>query len=133
MNQNRAILLSYQARQGRLAPQLGKLPNSRNAARLARGARITNCGTVALTDWDPLPIGPRVHRQLMVARARIQGMVIFDYMDRYEEAIAQLTTWVREGELVQNEYILEGADAAREGIKMLYEGKNDGKLLVRVD
>lgn len=100
---------------------------------LALGARITICGTVALTDWDPLPVGPRVHRQLMVARARMQGMVIFDYMDRYQEAIVQLATWVREGKIVQNEHILEGADAAREGIKMLYEGKNNGKLLVRVD
>ena len=100
---------------------------------LAQGARIAICGTVAITDWDPLPVGPRVHRQLMVARARMQGFVIFDYKPRYGEAIAQLASWVREGKLARNEHILEGAEAAPEAIKMLYEGKNNGKLLVRVD
>ncbi len=100
---------------------------------LAQGARIAICGTVAITNWDPLPVGPRVHRQLMVARARMRGFVIFDYKPRYGEAIAQLASWVREGKLARNEHILEGADAAPEAIKMLYEGKNNGKLLVRVD
>jgi NADPH-dependent curcumin reductase CurA len=100
---------------------------------LAHGARITVCGTVALTDWDPIPVGPRVHRQLVVARARMQGLLVFDYKDRFPEAIDQLATWVRAGKLAQNEHILEGADAARGGIEMLYEGTNTGKLLVRVD
>lgn len=100
---------------------------------LAQGARITICGTVAITDWDPLPVGPRVHRQLLVARARMQGFVIFDYKLRYGEALAQLASWVREGKLSRNEHILEGADAAPGAIEMLYEGKNTGKLLVRVD
>tara|TARA_R110002110_G_scaffold85816_1_gene223268 strand:+ start:10002 stop:11015 length:1014 start_codon:yes stop_codon:yes gene_type:complete len=100
---------------------------------LAIGARITVCGTVALTDWDPIPVGPRVHRQLMVARARMQGFLILDYKARFPEAIAQLATWVREGKLARNEHILEAADTAPGAIKMLYEGKNTGKLLVRVD
>jgi NADPH-dependent curcumin reductase len=100
---------------------------------LAIGARITVCGTVALTDWDPVPMGPRVHRQLMVARARMQGFLILDYKARFPEAIEQLATWVREGNLARNEHILEGADAAPGAIKMLYEGKNTGKLLIRVD
>ncbi|MEM8624450.1 MAG: NADP-dependent oxidoreductase, partial [Pseudomonadota bacterium] len=47
--------------------------------KLATGARITICGTAAVTEWDPVPMGPRVHRQLLVARARIQGFLVFDY------------------------------------------------------
>lgn len=100
---------------------------------LALHARITVCGTVSLTDWDPIPVGPRVHRQLMVARARMQGLLIFDFKERFDEATAQLSTWIREGKLAHNEHILEGADAARGGIRMLYDGENTGKLLVRVD
>ena len=102
-------------------------------AQLAIGARLTVCGTVSLTDWDPIPMAPRVHRQLMVARARMQGFLILDYKARFPEAIEQLATWVREGKLARNEHILEGADTAPGAIKMLYEGKNTGKLLVRVD
>lgn len=100
---------------------------------LAKGARITICGTAALTDWSPIPEGPRVHRQLMVARARMQGFLVLDYKDRYGEALADLTNWVRDGKISYNEHVLEGAEAAPGAIEMLYAGRNDGKLLIRVD
>lgn len=100
---------------------------------LAQGARIAICGTAALTDWDPIPQGPRVHRQLLVNRARIQGFLIFDYRERYAEATAELAHWVREGRLKAREHILEGAEAACGAIAMLYRGENTGKLLVRPD
>ena len=102
-------------------------------ARLARGARVAICGTAAIRDWDPLPTGPRVHRQLLVARARMQGFVIFDHRDRYEPAVADLAAWVREGSLAFREHVLEGLDAAPAAIAMLYRGENRGKLLIRVD
>ncbi len=99
---------------------------------LAMGARITICGTASLTDWDPLPIGPRNHRQLLVARARLQGFLVLDHRERYHEAFAQLATWVREGSLTYREHILDGIDKAPAAIQMLYDGTNTGKLLVRV-
>lgn len=100
---------------------------------LAVGARITVCGTAALKDWVPIPTGPRVHRQLLVARARMQGFLVMDHRDRYGEASRHLTQWVRDGNLSYSEHILEGAQSAPGAIAMLYEGKNNGKLLVRVD
>ena len=99
----------------------------------AIGPRNTECGTAAITVWEPLPVGPRVHRQLMVARARMQGFLVLDYKDRFGEAIAVLADWVRAGKLSLTEHILVGADAARGGIERLYQGRNKGKLLVRVD
>lgn len=100
---------------------------------LALGARITICGTASLTDWDPIPVGPRVHRQLMVARARMQGFLVLDYKPRFLEAIEVLADWVRDGKLSHNEHVLEGAAAAPDAINMLYEGRNTGKLLIRPD
>ncbi|WP_170464830.1 NADP-dependent oxidoreductase [Ruegeria arenilitoris] len=100
---------------------------------LAQGARIAICGTAALADWDPIPLGPRVHRQLLVARACMQGFIAFDYRPQFPEAIAQLADWLRSGRLSANEHILDGADAARDAIAMLYRGENTGKLLIRVD
>ncbi|MGI9521107.1 MAG: NADP-dependent oxidoreductase [Hyphomicrobiaceae bacterium] len=100
---------------------------------LAVGARITVCGTAAITDWEPVPIGPRVHRQLLVARARMRGFLVLDYKDRFGEAIDKLAIWVRQNKLAHNEHILDGAIAAKGAIRMLYEGRNTGKLLVRVD
>jgi NADPH-dependent curcumin reductase CurA len=100
---------------------------------LALRARIAICGTAALTDWDPIPQGPRVNRQLLVARAKMQGFIIFDYKPEFDHALDVLANWVRDGKLAHNEHILDGAQAAPDAIKMLYEGRNTGKLLVRVD
>ncbi len=102
-------------------------------ATLARGARIAICGTAAIQTWDPLPQGPRVNRQLLVARARMQGFIVFDFEDRYEEAVVRLAAWVRAGEIAYREHVLDGLSAAPGALAMLYRGENRGKLLIRVD
>lgn len=100
---------------------------------LALGARITVCGTASIHEWDPLPIGPRVHRQLMVNRARMTGFLVLDYKDRYKDAVAELADWVRGGQITSREHILNSMDEAPGSLQMLYQGKNTGKLLIKVD
>lgn len=100
---------------------------------LALKARITVCGTAAIQEWDPLPLGPRVHRQLLVARARITGFLVLDYKDRYSEAVDQLATWIRNGKITCREHVLDGIDKAPGALQMLYRGENQGKLLIKVD
>lgn len=97
---------------------------------LAQGARIAICGTAAITEWEPLPPGPRVHRQLLVARARMRGFVIFDYRDRFGEARDWLARHLREGSLRVREHVLQGAESAPAAIAMLYRGENAGKLII---
>lgn len=100
--------------------------------RLAQGARIAICGTASITEWNPLPVGPRVHRQLLVARARMQGFLIFDYRDRLPEAREALAGWLRAGQVKVREHILDGPERAPGAIGMLYRGENTGKLIVAV-
>lgn len=101
--------------------------------RLALHARITICGTASLQEWEPIPLGPRVHRQLLVARARMTGFLIHDFKDRIGEAVAQLSAWIDAGDLVSREHVLDGIDHAPGAIEMLYRGENTGKLLIRLD
>ena len=75
----------------------------------------------------------RVHRQLLVNRARMSGLLIFDYKDRYDEAVKQLSKWINEGKIQVREHILDGMDYAPGAIQMLYKGENQGKLLIKVD
>jgi len=96
------------------------------------GARIVLCGTAAITNWDPIPLGPRVQRQLLVKRARMQGFLVFDYADRYGEAIAALTPLIRNDQLRYREDILEGIDKAPGAIAGLYRGDNLGKRLIHI-
>jgi NADPH-dependent curcumin reductase CurA len=101
-------------------------------ARLAVGARIVICGTASVSSWDPPPMGPRVERQILVKRAIMSGLLIFDYAHRYEEAVARLAAWVRAGKLAYREDILDGIEACPGAIAALYRGENSGKLLVRL-
>lgn len=99
---------------------------------LALRARVIVCGTAAIQNWVDWPIGPRIERHLLVRRARMEGFVIFDHMDRYEEAVAQLAAWIREGRLTYLEDILDGIEACPDALAGLYRGENLGKRLIRL-
>ena len=99
---------------------------------LGTGARVVICGTASISNWDPVPLGPRVERHLLVKRARMQGFLAFDYMDRFDEAVRQLADWVREGRIRYREDILDGLEQAPGAIAGLYRGENLGKRLIRL-
>ncbi|AJR25389.1 MULTISPECIES: NADP-dependent oxidoreductase [Sphingobium] len=99
---------------------------------LAQRGRVIVCGTASIDRWDPWPMGPRVERHLLVKRARMEGFVIFDHLDRYAEATAQLRTWIAQGHLTWREDILEGIEACPDALAGLYRGENDGKRLIRL-
>jgi NADPH-dependent curcumin reductase CurA len=99
---------------------------------LAMRGRVVVCGTAALPSWDPWPSGPRVERHLLVKRARMEGFVIFDHMDRYDAAVARLRGWIAQGLITWREDILDGLDACPDAIAGLYRGENKGKRLIRL-
>jgi NADPH-dependent curcumin reductase CurA len=101
-------------------------------AKLALGARVVICGTASVASWSPQPLGPRVERHLLVKRASMAGFIIFDYAPRYEEAIARLADWVRQGKLRYREEIQDGIEACPGAIARLYRGDNLGKSLIRL-
>jgi NADPH-dependent curcumin reductase CurA len=99
---------------------------------LTVGARIVICGTASVASWEPLPRGPRVERHLLVKRARMQGMLVFDYAARYGEGLADLARWVRDGAIRYREDVLDGIEQAPGAIAGLYRGENLGKRLIRI-
>jgi len=99
---------------------------------LATGARIVICGTASISSWDPPPMGPRVERHILVKRARMSGFLVFDYYNRYEEAVTRLAEWVRAGRLRYLEDIADGIESAPGAIADLYRGDNLGKRLIRL-
>lgn len=101
-------------------------------AHLRVGARVIICGTASIASWNPAPSGPRVERHLLVKRARMQGLLIFDYADRYAEGLRPLSEWVRAGSIRYREDILEGIEHAPGAIAGLYRGENLGKRLIRL-
>jgi NADPH-dependent curcumin reductase CurA len=63
----------------------------------------------------------------------MQGFIVFDFIDRYPEALSQLAAWARDGKLTFREDVREGGiDAFPETLKLLYTGGNTGKLVLKV-
>jgi len=101
-------------------------------AQLAIGARVIICGTASISSWEPWPSGPRIERHILVKRARMSGLLIFDYQHRYEEAVARLADWIRAGKLNYREEISDGIESCPGAIAELYRGDNLGKRLIRL-
>jgi NADPH-dependent curcumin reductase len=96
-----------------------------------RGARIPLCGQISSYNATEPPTGPYL-APLIANRALIKGFLVSDHRDRYEAFLKECGAWVRSGELRYREDIVEGLDSAPQAFIGLLEGRNFGKLLVRV-
>jgi NADPH-dependent curcumin reductase CurA len=99
---------------------------------LAMGARVVLCGAISSYNANELPPGPRNYMNLLVRRARMEGFVVFDYMARTDEAMAELVPWVTEGKIRYREDVRDGLENAPAALLDLYSGGNTGKLIVKI-
>jgi NADPH-dependent curcumin reductase CurA len=77
-------------------------------------------------------LGPRLLWHLIVKRAKVQGFLVFDYQNRYDVALAELSEWVRGERLKYRERIAEGIENAPRAFIEMLSGKNTGKQLVKL-
>jgi NADPH-dependent curcumin reductase CurA len=95
-------------------------------------ARIAVCGLISQYNAvKPVP-GPYNFARVLVQRARIEGFVVIDYMDRFQEAYDELGSWLAEGKIKYRVDIIDGLENAARGINKLFDGSNKGKLIVKV-
>jgi NADPH-dependent curcumin reductase len=100
--------------------------------RLARGARIVICGAVSQYNASEVR-GPANYLSLLVARASMIGMVVFDYAPRFGEAAAEIAGWIQEGRLISREDVVDGAVSDfPDTLLKLFNGENVGKLVLRI-
>jgi len=69
---------------------------------------------------------------LLVNSARMEGFIVFDYRKRYDEAITNLYEWMKEGKIKQKVDIIDGLENAPNALLKLFEGLNNGKLLIKI-
>ena len=101
--------------------------------RLARGARIVICGAVSQYNATDGVRGPANYLSLLVARASMIGMVVFDYAPRFRGAAAEIAGWLADGSLISREDVVEGGVSAfPEALLKLFSGENVGKLVLKV-
>lgn len=100
-------------------------------------ARIPLCGLIASYNAHEAPSGPDrlplLQRTLLTKRVRIQGFIVFDdYGDRQSEFLSTMAPWVRDGKVKFREDVVDGLEQAPDAFIGMLEGRNFGKLVVRV-
>jgi len=94
-------------------------------------SRIVVCGLIAEYSATE-PYGYKMLRSVLVNRIKMQGMIVFDWKDRYGEALKGLGAYLAEGKLKYRESIVEGIDHAPKALIALLKGENFGKQLVKL-
>ena len=95
-------------------------------------ARFIICGAISVYNNTELPKSISVQPFLIKNSALMQGFIVFNYAEKYPEAIKQISQWLAEGKLSYSETIVEGFDAIPQTFLDLFEGKNKGKMLVKI-
>lgn len=101
-------------------------------ANLARGARVIICGAMSQYNNPTDVKGPKNYMKIVTARGHINGIIVFDFIERFPEAIKEISTWISEGKIQSKEHIIEGIENFPMALRMLFEGKNFGKLLIKL-
>jgi NADPH-dependent curcumin reductase len=100
-------------------------------AHLAMGARVVICG--AISQYNNAAIeGPKNYMKIVTARGIITGIIVFDFLNRYPEAVAQISDWLTEGSMETKEDIYEGIKQFPSVLLKLFSGENFGKLLIKI-
>ena len=101
--------------------------------RINRKARIIICGAISQYNNTTAVQGPKNYLSLLVNRARMEGMVVFDYADRYGVAIAEMAGYLQQGRMKSKEDVVEGGvKVFPETLNKLFSGENFGKLVLKV-
>jgi NADPH-dependent curcumin reductase CurA len=101
-------------------------------ARLAMRGRVVLCGGIANYNATEPPPGPKNYLNLVVQRGRMEGFLVSDFLSRAGEAIAALAGWVQSGKIKHKVDVQHGLENAPATLRRLFEGRNDGKQLLRV-
>ena len=101
-------------------------------SRLAMHARIVICGAISQYNSTEPVKGPSNYLSLLVNRASMTGMVVFDYAARYGEAVQEMAGWMKAGKLKTREHIEVGLETFPDTLLKLFKGENTGKLVLKV-
>ena len=95
-------------------------------------ARLPVCGSISLYNETKVSVGPRIQPIILTKSATMRGFIVGDFYAKFPEVIKQLAIWLKEGKLTYSETIMDGFDKIPQTFIDLFDGKNEGKMIVRV-
>lgn len=100
---------------------------------IRKKARIVICGAISQYNNTTPIMGPSNYLSLLVNSAKMEGFVIFDFLNEYASGIQQMGIWLNEGKVKTHTQIENGFENFVDTLLMLFEGKNKGKLVLKID
>jgi len=100
--------------------------------RININARIALCGLISGYNDDDPPPGPRSFGNLLIKRATLKGFIVLDHFGQAAEALTEVGGLVAEGKVKPLETVVEGFEGLPDALNMLFDGKNTGKLVVKI-
>lgn len=97
-----------------------------------RFGRVINCGAISLYNETEKPTGPRLETTIVKKSIKMQGFIVRNYESRFKEGIQRLSQWLASGELTHEETIVDGFDQIPKAFIDLFDGKNTGKMVVKI-
>jgi hypothetical protein len=94
-------------------------------------ARVPVCGLIAQYNDPEPPPGPNLS-SVLTRRLTVRGFIVSDHGDRWDAFYRDVSAWVREHRITYREDVVEGLERGPEAFIGLLQGRNFGKLLVRV-
>ena len=95
------------------------------------GARVVVCGAISQYQHLDDVRGPKLYLRLAERNASMRGFVVSHHAARFPEAIAEISSLIRSGQLILPEHVVEPIDRLPEALLMLLDGKHTGNLVVR--
>ncbi len=109
---------------GEITDAVMKLINTR--------ARVAVCGQISEYGVEEPPLGPRWMGQLVLKQAKVEGFLVQQFADRFDDGRRQMRSWLREHRIKYREDIIDGIENAPKAFIGMLQGENIGKRLVRV-
>jgi len=101
-------------------------------AQLRLNARVVVCGAISQYNHTAPVKGPENYLSLLINRASMQGFIVFDFAADYAQAALEMSQWMAEGRLQAREHVVEGLETFPETLLMRFDGRNQGKLIIKV-
>jgi len=96
------------------------------------GARIVLCGLISQYNSTRPVSGPYNFPNVLIRRARVEGFIVLDYLDRSNEALSEMAEWLVSGKLKYRVEVVQGLESAPTALNKLFDGSHNGKLIVQV-
>ncbi len=101
-------------------------------ASINKHGRLVICGEISQYNESDPPKGPRVNHTLVQKSVRMEGFVVFDFEDEFENAKKEISQWLKSGKIVYKENLIEGFENIPSAFIGLFEGENIGKQMFKV-